>query len=68
MCPLAVMLYLNDKTFVGELGQDLAEEVTLAQDNGIEVVLAHESDPDCGGCPFGRHAPHLNSLLVAFSI
>jgi len=49
-----MMLYLNDKTFVGELGQVLVEEVTLAHDNGIEVVLAHEADPDCGGCPFGR--------------
>jgi len=47
------LLYLNSASFVGEEGQLLAEEVRKALGT-LPIVLAHEQDPQLGGCPFDR--------------
>ena len=47
------LLYLNDKTWLGEEGNTLAEQVRAARAAGIKVILAHEIDPALGGCEFG---------------
>ena len=46
------LLYLNKHTFVGEEGAQLAEEVRLAIDGGLPMVLVHEEDPAMDGCHF----------------
>ena len=61
--PCAVFLYLNQNTFVGELGQQLAEDVRHVRDRGIEIVLIHENDPERGGCFFERSAQPCHVIL-----
>lgn len=51
---LAVLLYLNARTWVYGDGAKLAEEVVLARARGLPIVMVHENDPDRGGCEFGR--------------
>jgi hypothetical protein len=46
------LLYLNNQTFVGAAGASLAAEVRTVRKAGIKVVLAHECDPERGGCEF----------------
>jgi len=50
-----LVLYLNDKTFVGEAGQALEIEVQAALDAKIPIAMIHENDIEKGGCPFDRH-------------
>lgn len=51
-----MLLYLNDKTFVGPQGFKLAHEVREARDVNLNLVLVHEADVAYGrfGCPFER--------------
>jgi len=49
-----MLLYLNSETFVGVKGQRLLHEVQKARASGIEILLVHENDAACGGCPFER--------------
>ena len=46
------LLYLNDETWLGQDGSQLADQVQLAQKKGLKIVLAHEVDPARGGCEF----------------
>ena len=51
--PNAALLYLNRQSFVGLPGQRLAEEIRLAlRVSRSSLVLAHELDPERGGCSF----------------
>ena len=52
--PTHFLLCLNFETFVGEGGARLAEEVRTAREAKLPFVLAHENDPDKGGCQFER--------------
>eukprot|EP00908_Phaeocystis_cordata_P022249 Transcript_4673.p1 GENE.Transcript_4673~~Transcript_4673.p1 ORF type:complete len:605 (-),score=160.15 Transcript_4673:314-2128(-) len=47
-----LFLYLSVKTFAGQLGAVLAEEVREARACGLKVVLAHETDSARGGVQF----------------
>merc|ERR1719424_843232 len=49
-----MLLYLNEATFVGELGELFAEEVRCALANGFPMVMMHENDMLAGGCEFAR--------------
>ena len=51
-----MLLYLNNSTFVDELGHVLVTEVRCARANGIPIVLIHENDEEQGGCAFERWA------------
>ena len=48
------LLYLNDRTYLGEAGKRLAEELRAVRAEGrVEVVMVHENDLARGGCSFG---------------
>ena len=46
------LLYLNEDTWVGEAGEQLAAEVALARKAGVPLLMVHENDPDKGSCEF----------------
>ena len=46
------LLYLNQETWLGEAGSELAHQVRAARAAGISVVLVHECDPTLGACEF----------------
>jgi len=48
-----MVLYLNHQTFVGEVGERLADEVRSAL-GVLPIVLVHEQDPERHGCGFDR--------------
>ena len=48
------LLYLNKETWLGEQGSELAAQVSAAKEAGIKIVLAHENDPQLGGCDFSH--------------
>ena len=47
-----MLLYLNEDSFVSDAR--LAEQVKQAREDKLPIVMAHENDPDLGGCPFSR--------------
>ena len=47
-----MLLYLNEDTFVSD--ERLAEQVKQAREDKLKIVMAHENDPDKGGCIFAR--------------
>jgi len=49
------LLYLNERTFLHEVGDALAEEVRSVMDAGMPIIMLHENDPREGrdGCEFG---------------
>jgi len=49
-----MLLYLNQKTWLEEDGERLAEQVKQAREDKLKIVMAHENDPDLGGCAFDR--------------
>ena len=51
--PTVFLLYLNDRTYLGEEGERLIEELRAARDEGFQLLMLHENDPDNGGCEFG---------------
>ena len=46
-----MLLYLNEHSFSDER---LAEQVTQARQDRLPIVMAHENDPDLGGCEFSK--------------
>ena len=46
-----MLLYLCEATWLDER---LEEQVKAARDAGLPIVMAHEKDPDLGGCAFAR--------------
>jgi len=48
------LLYLNQETWLGAAGSELADQVRAARTEGIRVVLVHECDPTLGGCEFAH--------------
>ena len=46
-----LLLYLNRETWSDER---LAEQVKQAHEDKLKIVMAHENDPDKGGCIFAR--------------
>ncbi len=48
--PSHMILYLNEETFVGEVGENLAAEVREAREAGMPIVMLHQCDPKDGGC------------------
>ena len=46
-----MLLYLNADTWSDER---LAEQVKQARQDRLKIVMAHENDPDLGGCLFSR--------------
>jgi hypothetical protein len=48
------LLYLNSKTFVGEMGLALALEVGRALEREANIVLLHENDRQKDGCGFAH--------------
>jgi len=46
-----MLLYLNRETWSDER---LAEQVKQAREDKLKIVMAHENDPDKGGCIFAR--------------
>ena len=57
--PSHMILYLNDETFVGEVGEHLAAEVREAREAGMPIVMLHQNDPEDGGCEVLPAAPPL---------
>ena len=47
-----MLLYLNEATFVGELGVQLAKEVRYARAHGLSMLLVHEVDESRRGTAF----------------
>ena len=49
------LLYLNDKTYLDEAREMLAEQLRFVRAEGstVEVVMVHENDQGRGGCNFG---------------
>ena len=53
--PTHVLLYLNDRTFVGGRGRRLATTMrALLHEGHPKILLVHELDEACGGCEFSR--------------
>ena len=52
--PDIFVLYLNADTWLGDVGEVLAGEVSAAREAGLRIVLLHENDERLGGCPFAR--------------
>ena len=46
-----MLLYLNEDSFSDER---LAEQVKQARKDKLKIVMAHENDPDRGGCLFSK--------------
>ena len=47
-----MLLYLNEDSFVSD--ERLAEQVKQAREDRLKVVMAHENDPNRGGCLFSK--------------
>ena len=52
--PTHFLLYLNRLTFTEQEGEALADEVRMARQAGIRILMLHENDKASGGCEFGR--------------
>uniref|UniRef100_A0A7S3TEN2 Tyrosine-protein kinase ephrin type A/B receptor-like domain-containing protein n=1 Tax=Emiliania huxleyi TaxID=2903 RepID=A0A7S3TEN2_EMIHU len=57
-----MLLYLCEATWLDER---LEEQVKAARDAGLPIVMAHEKDPDLGGCAFARFFETTPQELVA---
>ena len=49
-----MLLYLNQNTWLEDDGERLAEQVKQAREDKLKIVMAHENDPEKGGCIFAR--------------
>ena len=47
-----MLLYLNNQTFVGGPGEELAAQARAARESGLPMLLVHEVDPGRGGIDF----------------
>ena len=52
--PTHFLLYLNVDTFCSDAGEQLAAELRRARAAKLPIVMAHENDPQRGGCAFER--------------
>ena len=51
LCSSSVLaIHIGRNTFTGDMGNRLAEEVSVAQAAGLRILLLHENDPAAGGC------------------
>ncbi|EOD41030.1 hypothetical protein EMIHUDRAFT_108214 [Emiliania huxleyi CCMP1516] len=57
-----MLLYLNEHSFSDER---LAEQVTQARQDRLPIVMAHENDPDRGGCEFAKFFETTPQELIA---
>ena len=44
------LLYLNEQTYTGAIGEALAEELRNAFNAGLRIAMIHEGDEARGGC------------------
>ena len=51
---LKLLLYLNERTWGAEAGQEVAEVVRAAWAKDIEIIMVHETDKDRDGCEFAH--------------
>ena len=58
-----LLLYLNEDTFVSD--ERLAEQVKQAREDKLKIVMAHENDPDLGGCGFFKFFETTPQELIA---
>ena len=56
---------LNEKTFKGDDGDELFDEVKAARNHGVDVVMAHECDLRRGGCEFVRFFSTTPQALIS---
>ena len=49
-----MLLLLDDQTFVGDDGDELALHVAAAIEDGVKILLLFQRDEDAGGCEFDR--------------
>ena len=49
-----MLLYLNNQTWIGADGDQLATEVRRAMQVRLEIQMVHEFDPAKGGCEFAK--------------
>ena len=49
-----MLLYLNKHTFVGLEGFTFAEEIRLAREKDVKIVMVHENEDKLDGCDFGH--------------
>ena len=57
-----MLLYLNEDTWSDER---LAEQVKKARADKLKIVMAHENDPDRGGCEFSKFFETTPQELIA---
>ena len=57
-----MLLYLNEETWSDER---LAEQVKKARADKLKIVMAHENDPDKGGCEFSKFFETTPQELIA---
>jgi len=57
-----MLLYLNQETWSDER---LAEQVKQAREDKLKIVMAHENDPEKGGCIFARFFETTPQELIA---
>ena len=57
-----MLLYLNQETWSDER---LAEQVKKARADKLKIVMAHENDPDRGGCEFSKFFETTPQELIA---
>lgn len=56
--PTHFILYLNESTWLGEMGDTLASEIRLAQKRKLPIIMIHETSDELGGCElYPRWAP-----------
>jgi len=58
------LLYLAHETWVGEAGEQLAEEVRQMMSRSLPIVMLHENDMANGGCEFSRFFETTPSDLI----
>ena len=60
-----MLLYLNRSTWAGDGTEALAEQVRAARRARLPIVMAHENDPDLGGCLFAKFFETTPQELIA---
>ena len=59
-----MLLYLNQETWSVER-PGLAEQIKQAREDKLKIVMAHENDPEKGGCIFARFFETTPQELIA---
>ena len=60
-----MLLYLNQRTFVGSVGASLADEVRRWRQCNLPILMLHENDPAKYGCDFGHFFKTTPEDLIA---